>query len=80
MVWQHSVQQPCKAEWGDTGPLYTHKELNPYELIIELWSSVSGSWKAELGNPPCPDPFQVLSLSTRREIGTRELQVSSCAN
>lgn len=80
MVWQHSVQQAQKAEWWDMGPLYTQKELNPYELTAEPWFSVSEGWKAELRNPACSDPFQMESLSTRREIGTRELQVSSCAD
>lgn len=57
VVWQHSVQQDWKAECWDVGPLYAQKELNPYELTIEPWFSVSGSWKAELGNPACSDPF-----------------------
>lgn len=80
VVWQHSVQQAWKAGWGDAGPLYIQIELNPFEFTIKPWSSVSESWKAEAGNPGCSDPFQMVSLSTRREMGTRELQVSLCAN
>lgn len=80
VVWQHDVQQAWKAGWGDTGPLCTHIELNSYKFTVKPWSSVSESWKAEVGNPACSDPFQIVSLSSRREMGTRELQVSSYAN
>ena len=59
---------------------YTDKELNPSELAAELLSSISGSWRAELGNRACSDPFEIVAFSTRRDIGTGALHVSSCAN
>ena len=47
---------------------YTDKELNPSELAAELLSSISGSWRAELGNRACSDPFEIVAFSTRRDM------------
>lgn len=65
-------------EW--TWTCFTGKELNPSELATEYLSSISGSWKADLGNPTRSDPFEIVAFSTWREIRTGALHVSSRAN
>lgn len=73
--WQHSVQHTWKEEQGDRGPVTQIRSKIPQDCpsgATELLSSVSGSWKA--------DPLEVVPFSSVKEIGSRELHVSSRAD
>lgn len=65
--------------WG-TAVCYADKELNPSKLATELLPGISGSWKAELANAVCSDPSETVAFRSGREMGTREVHVSSCAD
>lgn len=65
--------------WG-TAVCYADKGLNPSELATELLPGISGRWKAEPGNAVCSDPSETVVFSAGREMGTREVHVSSCAD
>lgn len=69
-----------EKQGGWTWACFIDKELNPTELATKRLSSISGSWQAELGNPACSDPFEIVACSIRKEIGTRDLHISSRAN